>query len=107
MDENVEYEEREDEFDIVRGTFVLRWRISVLTTRCAMQEDEAEIARRKMLEEEEDVDIEGGVEEVVSPADKLRQNGENDEDALWAMEEPDDDTKTWKMKVLTEDEDTM
>ncbi|PIL36651.1 hypothetical protein GSI_00340 [Ganoderma sinense ZZ0214-1] len=86
VDENVEYEEREDEFDI---------------------EDEAEIARRKMLEEEEDVDIEGGVEEVDGPAEQSRQNGENDEDILWALEEPDDDMKTWKLKVLTEDEDAM
>ncbi len=60
-----------------------------------------------MLEEEEDVDIEGGVEEVDRPADQSRQNGENDEDTLWALEEPDDDMKSWKMKVLTEDEDAM
>ena len=57
MDENVEYEEREDEFDIVSGT-LSGLRVSLLTTWCVLQEDEAEIARRKMLEEEEDVDIE-------------------------------------------------
>lgn len=60
-----------------------------------------------MLEEDEAIDIESGVEEVSSPAEQLRQNGENDEDALWALEEPDDDMKSWKMKVLTEDEDAM
>ncbi|CDO74160.1 hypothetical protein BN946_scf185043.g211 [Trametes cinnabarina] len=84
VDENVEYEEREDEFDI---------------------EDEADMARRKMLEEEEDVDIEGAVIDVAAPAaDQLRQSSENDEDVLWALEEPDDDVKGWKMKVLVEDE---
>ncbi|EIW62171.1 WD40 repeat-like protein [Trametes versicolor FP-101664 SS1] len=84
VDENVEYEEREDEFDI---------------------EDEADIARRKMLEEEEDVDIDGGiVDPTENTADHLRQPTENDDDYLWATDEPDDDMKGWKMKVLVEDE---
>ncbi|KAI0352730.1 WD40 repeat-like protein [Trametes cingulata] len=84
VDENVEYEEREDEFDI---------------------EDEADIARRKMLEEEEDVDIEGGTADAADvAADHLRQPSENDEDTLWALDEPDDDVRGWKMKVLLEDE---
>ncbi|KAI0662892.1 WD40 repeat-like protein [Cubamyces menziesii] len=84
VDENVEYEEREDEFDI---------------------EDEADMARRKMLEEEEAVDIEDGVvDNAISAADQSRQLSENDEDALWALEEPDDDVQGWKMKVLLEDE---
>ncbi|KAH9853954.1 COMPASS complex protein [Lenzites betulinus] len=85
VDENVEYEEREDEFDI---------------------EDEADIARRKMLEEEEDVDIEGGATDVAdSAADHIRQpTGENDEDTIWALDEPDDDLEGWKMKVLVDDE---
>ncbi|KAI0643665.1 WD40 repeat-like protein [Trametes meyenii] len=86
VDENVEYEEREDEFDI---------------------EDEADIARRKMLEEEKDVDIEGGAVDVDESAvvEHLRQHtGENDDDVLWALDEPDDDVRGWKMKVLVEDE---
>ncbi|KAI0773741.1 COMPASS complex protein [Fomes fomentarius] len=88
VDENIEYEEREDEFDI---------------------EDEAEIARRKMLEEEEDVDIDGEVEDTTNGVTDPypHQNGENDEDTLWALEDPDDDVKGWKLKVLTEEEDMM
>ena len=70
------------------------------------KEDEAEIARRKMLEEEEDVDIESGVEEVNNTTEHVRQNGENDEDTLWALEEPDDDKK-WEMKVIMDEEDGM
>ena len=63
------------------------------------------MARRKMLEEEEDVDIEDGVvDNAISAADQSRQLSENDEDALWALEEPDDDVQGWKMKVLLEDE---
>ena len=63
------------------------------------------MARRKMLEEEEDVDIEdGAVDNAISAADQSRQLSENDEDALWALEEPDDDVQGWKMKVLLEDE---
>ncbi|KAI0722010.1 COMPASS complex protein [Cerioporus squamosus] len=87
VDENIEYEEREDEFDI---------------------EDEAEIARRKMLEEEEDVDIDGMIEPVTNGAtNHVRQNGEDDEDTLWALDDPDDDVKGWKLKVISEDDDTM
>ena len=59
-----------------------------------------------MLEEEEDVDIESGVEEVNSTVEHVRQNGENDEDTLWALEEPDDDKK-WEMKVIIDEEDGM
>lgn len=59
-----------------------------------------------MLEEEEDVDIEGGATDVAdSAADHLRQpTGENDEDTIWALDEPDDDLEGWKMKVLVDDE---
>ena len=59
-----------------------------------------------MLEEEEDVDIESGVEEVNNTTEHVRQNGENDEDTLWALEEPDDDKK-WEMKVIMDEEDGM
>ena len=77
----------------------------MLTNR---QEDEAEIARRKMLQEEEDVDVDGMVEGIVDGgADHPRLNGETDEDILWALEDPDDDIKGWKLKVLTEEEDMM
>lgn len=108
MDENVEYEEREDEFDIVSRHSVQLPSGPLNTDHDAtspLQEDEAEIARRKMLEEEEDVDIEGEPEDVVaSAADAARQNGDQDEDTLWALEEPDDDEKGWRMKVLIEDD---
>lgn len=58
-----------------------------------------------MLEEEEDVDIEGmipGLEDRVG--DRPRQNGENDEDTLWALDDPDDDIKGWKLEVLIEED---
>ncbi|VDC02495.1 unnamed protein product [Peniophora sp. CBMAI 1063] len=85
VDENVEYEEREDEFDI---------------------EDENEISKRKMREEEEDVDIETGVElNMESP----RVNGDlHDEDLLWAEDEPDEDKPGWKLRlIMVEDDDDM
>ena len=71
-----------------------------------MQEDEAEVARRKQLEEEKAVDIDGEDEDVAKKAtvDPTRQNGDPDEDTLWALEEPDDDEKGWRLKVLIEDE---
>ena len=71
-----------------------------------MQEDEAEVARRKQLEEEKAVDIEGEDEDVAKKAavEPTRQNGDPDEDTLWVLEEPDDDEKGWRLKVLIEDE---
>ncbi len=36
VDENVEYEEREDEFDIVSGTLVFDLCVSLLTAWCMM-----------------------------------------------------------------------
>lgn len=64
-----------------------------------------------MKQEEEAVDIDG-VEDttemqpqsnghVVQPgAVGLNEMSETDEDALWAEEEPDDDIRGWKMKVI-------
>jgi COMPASS component SWD1 len=93
VDENVEYEEKEDEFDI---------------------EDESEIARRKMKQEEEAVEIDG-VEDLLELHRKknahiqhmgLNGNPEVDEDALWADEEVDEDVLGWKMKIIVSpDED--
>nr|GAT47739.1 predicted protein [Mycena chlorophos] len=84
LDENVEYEEREDEFDI---------------------EDEADMIRRKMKEEEEEVDV----DTVPAPLAKARDaqiHGVvvDDEDLQWADEEPDDDQEEWTLQPVMEDE---
>jgi len=84
VDENVEYEEREDEFDV---------------------EDEDILEQRKMKEEEVEVDIDGidGAAEVA--AERVRaQSGDDDEDAAWALEDPDDDVHEWRMRIIIEDE---
>lgn len=83
VDENVEYEEREDEFDI---------------------EDESELALRKMKAEEEEVDILGLAEDPVLPAEALQRINEDDPDIAWALEEPDDDLSGWRFKVMIEDD---
>lgn len=80
VDENIEYEEREDEFDI---------------------EDEVEIAKRKMKEEEQEVDIDG--RENILP-DRSYYAPADDEDIVWADDEPDQDKSNWKLKVNMEDE---
>ncbi|TFY80416.1 hypothetical protein EWM64_g3606 [Hericium alpestre] len=82
VDENVEYEEREDEFDI---------------------QDESELAMRKRKQEEEEVDIESGVDDGAQGIDAMRVDG-NGEDIAWAESEPDEDMQGWKLKVLMEDE---
>lgn len=53
VDENVVYEEREDEFDIVSHRRNLR----APRTNCSLQEDESELERRKKIEEEQLIDI--------------------------------------------------
>ena len=45
-----------------------------------------------MLEENKDVDIEGEPQDSTNVgADVSQQNGDQDEDTFWALEEPDDD----------------
>ncbi|KAF9242913.1 WD40-repeat-containing domain protein [Melanogaster broomeanus] len=98
-DENVWYEEGESEFDLA---------------------DETELALRKKLQEDEDVDIVGGIEDGDPPGPKpsLGQQvlqggstnggvgsgfggqGTGDEDFDWADDEMDDDCKGWRMKII-------
>jgi len=71
LDENVEYEEREDEFDI---------------------EDESVLLRRKALEEELEVDVESFEPLTAKNADDTQTLGDGpDEDDLWVQQEPDED----------------
>ncbi|CAK5275830.1 unnamed protein product [Mycena citricolor] len=81
LDENVEYEEREDEFDI---------------------EDEAEIIKRKMKAEEEEVDIDG----LPDKPQEVQLQGviPDDEDIAWAVEEPDLDVEGWKLRIDMDEE---
>ena len=60
------------------------------------------LAERKMKQEEEEVDIFTGndAEEVV---EHPRVNGD-EEDFAWADDEPDEDVRGWKMKIVMEDE---
>ena len=60
------------------------------------------LAERKMKQEEEEVDILTGkdAEEV---AEHPRVNGD-EEDITWADDEPDEDVRGWKMKIVMEDE---
>ncbi|KAJ7367904.1 WD40-repeat-containing domain protein [Mycena albidolilacea] len=83
LDENVEYEEREDEFDI---------------------EDEADMIRRKMKAEEEEVDIDTMPEAAKPREVQLHGVQPGDEDVTWADEEPDDDQQDWKMGVIMEED---
>jgi len=79
VDENVEYQEQEDEFDI---------------------EDENVLINRKMKEEEVEVDIDPDGQSERTPKD----DGVRDIDALWADEDPDDDFEGWRFKTAVEDD---
>lgn len=81
------------------------------------QEDESEILARKMKQEEEAVDI-CTMDDPLSisalepnanqAAEHVGLNGvstELDEDALWADEEPDEDVRGWKLKIIVGPED--
>ncbi|KAL1732866.1 WD40-repeat-containing domain protein [Schizophyllum commune] len=76
LDENIMYEEKEDEFDI---------------------EDEEEIAKRKRLQEEEDVDIDTIDVAPYWQFQPLPRPPPNDEDLLWADEDPPDDSAAWSL----------
>lgn len=67
-----------------------------------VQEDEAEITKRKQKEEDEYVDVMADLE--VQPEELLARQEVKDEDILWAESEPDQDDKKWTMKVLLADE---
>ncbi|KAF7301216.1 WD-REPEATS-REGION domain-containing protein [Mycena indigotica] len=82
LDENVEYQEREDEFDI---------------------EDEADMIRRKMKEEEQEVDVDTVV--VTKPRHgQLHGVVTEDEDLVWAEEDPDEDVEEWIMQPVMEED---
>ncbi|KAH0839567.1 WD40-repeat-containing domain protein [Lanmaoa asiatica] len=78
-DENAWYEEGESEFDL---------------------EDETQLALRKKLQEDEDVDILGGIEEGEGVGAETGGRGTGDQDFDWADDDMDDDCKGWRMKIL-------
>ncbi|KIJ56751.1 hypothetical protein M422DRAFT_72901 [Sphaerobolus stellatus SS14] len=83
LDENVEYIEKEDEFDI---------------------EDEEELLARKMRAEEEDVDVtDDDDDDVPEPHIRINEKGW-DEDIQWADDYPDDDTPNWEMRVIIQED---
>ena len=108
VDENVEYQEREDEFDIVSTIYLLFYLFLFTQNKTKnmsfdLQEDEAELARRKMKAEEDKVDVIGIAEDMYEHnASAAGWNGDQDEDILWADEEPDDDIRDWNMKIVME-----
>ncbi|KAG1902847.1 WD40-repeat-containing domain protein [Suillus fuscotomentosus] len=83
-DENVIYEEGESEFDI---------------------ENEVELAMRKKLQEDEAIDILGGVDDLVDHKMNGVAGDPGDEDLEWADDEPDDDWQGWRLKVIMVDDD--
>ncbi|KZW04004.1 WD40 repeat-like protein, partial [Exidia glandulosa HHB12029] len=83
VDENVEYEEREDEFDI---------------------EDEDVVEARKRKAEEEPVDMDDDWTPHKATGGPVQETF--DDDALWAEDDPDDDVDThFDLPVLYDDED--
>ncbi|EGO01504.1 hypothetical protein SERLA73DRAFT_70684 [Serpula lacrymans var. lacrymans S7.3] len=103
VDENVVYEEKEDEFDIVSGlTPFVSWVFALECVGGTGEEDESELAMRKKKQEDEEVDVMGGVMEE-EDANVISMDVD-DEDVEWADDEPDDDLKGWKMPIVMEDE---
>lgn len=61
-----------------------------------------------MKAEEEEIDILSGVD-TAARQDSQRGlvSGDDDEEMMWATDEPDDDEAGWKMKLWMEDDDLM
>lgn len=69
-----------------------------------MQEDESEIALRKQKAEDEEIDIDGLIEDPSSKQVEHVRLADEDDDVAWAAEEPDDDQPDWRMKVMVEED---
>lgn len=86
LDENVEYEEKENEFDI---------------------EDEEEIIKRKMKAEEEEVEIDFVADDPAYRNPRLDRSRTEDEDSAWADQEADKDLGTFKMKIAIQEDSEL
>lgn len=55
------------------------------------------------------MDIDGGLEDTVDTGKSLHTgvNGDIDEESAWADEEPDEDFKDWKLKLVMEEDDGL
>ncbi|KAF8075966.1 WD40 repeat-like protein [Lyophyllum atratum] len=84
VDENVEYEEKEDEFDI---------------------EDEEDILKRKMKEEDEEVDIDTIVEDSKRLNTQPDRIETEDEDFAWADHDAEDKS-AFRMEITMQDDDS-
>jgi COMPASS component SWD1 len=49
------------------------------------------------------VDVDG-VDDEEESQEHVVMDGENDEDTVWAEEDPDEDVRGWKMKIVMEEE---
>lgn len=95
LDENIEYEEKEDEFDIVSQQ---GYRFDHLAYSNIPQEDEEVLRKRKRDEEEHDVDVTAVDEDQdpgLYPTSEFIDDPNNPESASnrqWLDDDPDDDT---------------
>lgn len=60
---------------------------------------------RKKLQEDEDVDILGGIDHLVDHQVNGVAGDPDDEDLEWADDELDDDQQGWRLKVIMVDDD--
>lgn len=100
VDENIDYEEKEDEFDLVSwySAFLVQLLMS-------LQEDEEETKRRKAKEEDQVVDVDTVVDN--SKQFKYQAADQKDEDILWA-DQDSPDGEVFKMKtVMVEPEEDV
>lgn len=102
LDENVEYIEREDEFDIVRLFELSTCLFCMLNT---IQEDEEDIIARKMRAEEDDVDVDGSDNDSLVTDSHIKPNEKGwQEDLRWADAYPDEDSPNWTMRIIMRDD---
>lgn len=61
-----------------------------------------------MKAEEEEIDILSGVDTgAQQDGQRSLVNGDSEEDAMWALDEQDEDEAGWKMKLWMEDDDML
>jgi COMPASS component SWD1 len=71
------------------------------------QEDEEEIAKRKMKAEEEEVEIDFKVEDVAQRNLRPDRSQTEDEDIAWANQDSDRDLGKFGMKIVIQDDSDL
>ena len=79
----------------------------IASADASLQEDEEEIAKRKMKAEEEEVEIDFVVGDATRRDARLDSSQTEDEDIAWADQDADKDLELFKMKIIMQEDSEL